>query len=110
MPDSQVSKNRFITLTEDVKKFFREKSSKVSVDVLNWIAVLCLHSSTIPSLLALMTGLTDSPPPVDVVLMVWTGLILLFIKSAIQRDTLILMTIGLGFVIQSVMMMLLFFK
>jgi len=110
MLDSQESKNRFVTLTEDIKNFFRDKSSKVSADVLNWIAVLCLHGATIPSLLALMTGLTDSPPPVDVILMIWTGLILLFTKAAIQRDTLILMTIGFGFVIQSVMMMLIFFK
>ena len=47
---------------------------------------------------------------VDLVLLVWAGLTLLFVKAAVQKDILNLITIGFGFVIQAVMMALIFFK
>jgi hypothetical protein len=93
-----------------MKLFITEKFSHISAETLGWIAVLVLHSSTIPSLLAVMAGLTDRLPGVDLVLLVWGGLALLFLKAAVQKDMLNLVTIGFGFVIQAVMMALIFFK
>jgi hypothetical protein len=84
--------------------------SKVSAETFGWLGVVVLHSATIPSLLAVMSGLTDSMPPVDLVLLVWTGLALLFVKAAVQKDMLNLVTIGLGFIAQATMMALIFFK
>jgi hypothetical protein len=49
-------------------------------------------------------------PGVDLVLLVWTGLTLLFVKAAVQKDMLNLITIGFGFILQAVMMALIFFK
>jgi hypothetical protein len=57
-----------------------------------------------------MNGLTDVMLPVDIVLLVWTALVLLFVKAAIQRDLLNLITIGLGFFVQATLMALIFFK
>jgi hypothetical protein len=99
-----------LNLTDKVKQFVINNVSKFSSDTLGWVAVLFLHGATIPSLIALMSGITDNPPPVDVVLMLWTALILLFTKAAIQKDMLNMLTIGFGFVIQAVLMMLIFFK
>lgn len=93
-----------------VKDFCSRHFSTISVESLGWLSILFMHGATIPGLLALMTGLTDSPPSIDVVLMIWTGLVLLFVKAAIQKNMLHLTTIGLGFVLQAVMMMLIFFK
>jgi hypothetical protein len=93
-----------------MKSFITEKFSHISAETLGWIAVLVLHSSTIPSLLAVMAGLTDRLPGVDLVLLVWGGLALLFLKAAVQKDMLNLVTIGFGFFIQAVMMALIFFK
>ena len=84
--------------------------SHVSAETFGWVANLVLHAATIPSLLAVMSGLTDQNPPVDLVLLVWGGLGLLFVKAAVQRDMLNIITIGLGFVAQAVMMALIFFK
>jgi hypothetical protein len=95
---------------ESVKAFFNEKLSHISAEALGWIAVLILHAATIPSLLAVMAGLTDRLPGVDLVLLVWAGLTLLFIKAAVQKDILNVVTIGFGFIIQAVMMALIFFK
>lgn len=92
------------------KDFIQTKFSKISAETLGWLAIIVLHSSTIPSLLAVMSGLTDRLPGVDLVLLVWTGLALMFVKAAVQKDMLNLVTIGFGFIIQAVMLALIFFK
>jgi hypothetical protein len=92
------------------KDFIQNKFSHVSAETVGWLAVIILHASTVPSMLAVMSGLTDRLPAVDLVLLVWAGLSLLFIKAAVQKDMLNLVTIGIGFIIQAVMMALIFFK
>jgi hypothetical protein len=57
-----------------------------------------------------MSGLTDKMPPVDLVLLCWSGLTLLFVKAAVQKDMLNVVTIGVGFIVQAVLMALIFFK
>jgi hypothetical protein len=94
----------------DITEFFVKRFSQISAETLGWIAVVVLHAATIPSLLAVMAGLTDRLPGVDLVLLIWTGLALLFVKSAVQKDMLNLVTIGFGFIVQAVMMALIFFK
>jgi len=93
-----------------IKTLITEKLSHLSAETMGWLAVIVLHASTIPSLLAVMAGLTDRLPGVDLVLLVWTGLSLLFVKAAVQKDMLNLVTIGFGFILQAVMMALIFFK
>jgi hypothetical protein len=94
----------------NLKTLITEKLSHLSAETMGWLAVIVLHASTVPSLLAVMAGLTDRLPGVDLVLLVWTGLTLLFIKAAVQKDMLNVVTIGVGFIIQAVMMALIFFK
>ena len=95
---------------DDIQKFITEKFSHISAETLGWIAVVILHAATIPSLLAVMAGLTDRLPGVDLVLLVWAGLAMLFVKAAVQKDMLNLVTIGFGFIVQAVFMALIFFK
>lgn len=92
------------------KEFVTSKMSVLSAETLGWLAVIVIHSATIPSLLAVMSGLTDRLPSVDIVLLAWTGLTLLFVKAAVQKDMLTLVTIGFGFIVQSVLMSLIFFR
>ena len=93
-----------------IKTFVQTKISVISAETFGWLAAIVLHASTVPSLLAVGAGLTDRLPGVDLVLLVWTGLTLLFIKAAIQRDMLNIVTIGFGFIVQAVLMALIFFK
>ena len=95
---------------EQFKEFVSTKLSKISAETFGWLAAVVLHASTVPSLLAVMAGLTDRMPSVDLVLLVWSGLTLLFIKATVQKDMLNIVTIGLGFIVQAVMMALIFFK
>ena len=95
---------------DQLKEFFRTKISHISAETFGWLAAIVLHASTLPSLLAVMSGLTDRLPAVDLVLLVWAGLSLMFVKAAVQKDMLNVVTIGFGFIVQAMMMALIFFK
>ena len=62
------------------------------------------------SMLALLTGLSDRTPGLDIVLFIWAGLLLLFGRAIVLKDTLNIVTIGVGFIIQAVIMAVILFK
>jgi hypothetical protein len=87
-----------------------EKAHSVSTETLGWLANIVLHCATIPTFLAVGMGLTDKLPGIDIILLIWGGLTLLFVRSIIARDMLNVATIGIGFIIQSILLALIFFK
>lgn len=98
--------NFFAVITKD----FKDKITKLSTDTIHWMAVLCLHAATAPNLFGLMFGMTDNTPPIDMVIIIWAALGLLFMKAIIKKDRLNLITIGIGFMAQAIVMALIFFK
>jgi len=95
---------------EYCKELVYNKLGKMSADTLGWLANISLHCATIPSFFALMTGITDKPPAVDLVLMIWATLGLLFFRAVLLKDLLNIVTIGIGFLLQATAMALIFFK
>ena len=91
-------------------KNIKEHAPNVSAETMGWIAVILMHIATIPTLLAVLTGLTEKMPPVDLVLFAWTGLFCFFVKATIQKDLLNIVTIGFGFFIQAALMAMIIFK
>lgn len=89
---------------------FVEKLKHVSMESLGWAAMLLMHAVTVPTMLGLMTGLTDATPPIDMVLILWAGLALLFTKAILQKDIIPIVIIGAGFIGQAILMALVFFK
>ena len=87
-----------------------EMLKTVSSEAIAWAAIVVMHLSTVPTLLAMMSGLSMEHPPADYVLMVWLALILFLLQAAIKRDVLQMVTIGVGFAVQASMLVLLFFK
>jgi hypothetical protein len=83
---------------------------KVSADTLGWLSVVLIHCATIPTLLALLTGLSDTVPNLDIVMFMWAGLVLLFFRAVVLKDMLNIITIGLGFIVQAVIMAMILFK
>jgi hypothetical protein len=57
-----------------------------------------------------MTGLSDRTPNLDIVLFAWAGLVLMFLRAVVLKDLLNIITIGLGFIVQAVLMALILFK
>ena len=82
----------------------------ISAATVGWLAVILIHSATLPTLIAVLTGLSDKMPSVDMVLLTWAGLVALFAQACVQKNFLNIVTISLGFIIQSSLMVLIFFK
>jgi hypothetical protein len=97
-------------LLNSSRAWLEQHLPKVSAETLGWLAVILIHCATIPTLLALLTGLSDSVPNLDIVLFVWAGLVLLFFRAVVMRDLLNIITIGLGFITQAVIMAMILFK
>ena len=93
-----------------LRTWLEQHLPKVSADTLGWLAVVVIHCATIPTLLALLTGLSDTVPNLDIVLFMWAGLILLFFRAVVLKDMLNIITIGLGFITQAVIMAMILFK
>lgn len=100
----------FLGLLVLIRKFFVAHFTKITADTFGWLAAIVLHCATVPSMLALMTGLSDRAPTVDIVLFIWTGLVLLFARAIVLKDQLNIITIGTGFIAQAVIMAFILFK
>jgi hypothetical protein len=99
-----------MTFKERANVWLAKNLPRVSADTLGWLAVILIHCATIPTLLALLTGLSDNVPNLDIVLFMWAGLVLLFVRSVVLKDTLNIITIGTGFIVQAVIMAMILFK
>jgi hypothetical protein len=98
------------TALNSAKESIKEHFTKISAETMGWLAVIFVHAATIPTLMAILTGLTEKAPPVDLVLLVWAGLFMFFIKATLAKDLLNIVTIGFGFFIQACLMALILFK
>jgi len=102
--------------TKIVQKFYLRvwdliyQLPRISQETIGWMAVVVLHSATLPTMLAYSQGLSNAALPIDMVLLLWAGLMLLFVKAAICRDMLNMITIGTGFAVQAGLLALTFFK
>jgi hypothetical protein len=93
-----------------LRQFLSDSLAKISADTLGWLSAIVLHAATIPTLLALLSGLSDHTPSLDVVLFLWAGLTLLFLRAIVLKDVLNIITIGTGFIVQAALMALILFK
>ena len=99
-----------ISFKERANTWLAEHLPRISADTLGWLAVILIHCATIPTLLALLTGLSDNVPNLDIVLFMWAGLVLLYVRSVVMKDALNIITIGTGFIVQAVIMAMILFK
>ena len=93
-----------------IRDFVTNSLGRISADTLGWLAAILLHAATVPTMLALMTGLSDHVPSLDVVAFLWSGLVLLFLRAIVLKDMLNIITIGLGFIVQAGLMALILFR
>lgn len=93
-----------------VQVFFRDYLARVSQETLGWLAIILFNCALIPTLLAIMTGLSDRTPSLDIVGFLWAGLMLLFFRAIVVKDMLNIITIGVGFMVQAVLMALILFR
>jgi len=98
------------TWLNNIYQEFKNSIRGISIEGINWTALLTLQTVLLPSLLGLMSGLTDDVPPIDIVLILYAAMALLYIKAILEKNVISLIIIGAGFIGQSVLMALIFFK
>lgn len=99
-----------IETLNNIKDVIASQVRTISAETVGWLAVIFMHSATIPSLIGIMLGVSDKLPTVDVVIFLWSGLILLFIRSLLLKDMLNIITISAGFIVQAGLLGFLVFK
>jgi len=103
-------KFNFKEVGHSILNFLTEHVKKITADTLNWMTAILLHAATLPNLIAIISGLSDKLPDLEIVLFIWSALSLLFARAIILRDRLNIITIGAGFIAQAVLMALIMFK
>ena len=95
---------------DEIQNYFSTTFAKASADTIAWIGLVLILASTIPTMLSIMSGLSDKVPPVDLILFIWAGLSMMFIRATIVKDMLHIVTIGAGFIIHASLLALILFK
>jgi len=90
--------------------FAKEHLGHISAHTLGWITIVLLHFAAIPTLVAVLLAQSDKLPPVDLMIFVWAALTTLFFKALIEKNSLYIATICMGFLAQTVLMGLILFK
>lgn len=91
-------------------RWLRPKANMITANTLNWLAVVLLHLATMPSLISVMWAWTDKMPMLDIVLLTWSGLVVLFLQAWVQKNMVLMATNTAGFMIQSLIMAIIFFR
>jgi|TARA_R110000782_G_scaffold13413_2_gene39541 hypothetical protein len=100
----------FTNIREHIHTFLSFHLHKITADTLGWLAAILIHCASIPTLLALMGGLSTHTPTLDIIFFIWTALALLFGRAVLLKDMLNIITIGAGFAIQAAIMAAILFK
>ena len=87
-----------------------EQLHAVSKSTLEWIAIVMIHCSCIPSTLAFLRGITDLMPSVEVVLFMWAGLVVYFFKSFVENNRMMMFTNAVAFFIQAMLLAMAVYK
>lgn len=90
--------------------FCKTKLTAATAETIAWVGLILIHASTLPSVISLMAGVNDKMPSIDMVLFTWVGLTLFFIRAAVMRNMLYIITIGLGFIVHALLLAFLVFK
>jgi hypothetical protein len=76
---------------------------------LHLTAVVLLHFATVPGLITVMLAWTDRMPQIDMVVLTWSALVAMFVQSLIEKKLVITVAISMGFMLQALLMAMIFF-
>ena len=79
-------------------------------EICGWIGLILIHGSTVPATYLAIKGEPTILPPLSMVVLIWSGLLLFFVRSAIMKDKLYMLSNGIGFFLQSIMLAFLVLK
>ena len=74
-----------------------------------WVGMVLIHGATIPTSLSVIMGWSSVLPPLDMVLMIWAGLALFFLRAIARVDWLYLVSNAIGFILNSILLAIIVF-
>lgn len=75
-----------------------------------WIGMVLIHGATIPTSIAVIMGWSDHLPPIDMIVMVWLGLLLFFFRALARFDWLYLVSNAIGFTLNTIILVLILMR
>lgn len=75
-------------------------------ELAGWAGMVLVQCATVPTAVSNIAGWSDKLPPLSMVLLVWAGLILYFVRAFFQRDVLYMVSNGVGFVLNTILLAL----
>ena len=87
-------------------KMIKRISQMPKPELCGWLGMILVQSATVPVTVGNILGWTDALPPLSMVLLVWAGLALYFVRAFYQRDVLYMTSNGIGFMLNSILLAL----
>lgn len=88
---------------------FQKIRNMAAPEIAGWLAMVMLHSNTIPTTFGRILGYNTTMPPLSMVLLTWAGLALYLWRAVYQKDMLYIVSNGIGFALNSVLLAILVF-
>ena len=88
---------------------FQRIKNMAAPELAGWLAMVMLHSNTIPTTVSLILGYKAILPPLSMVLLTWAGLGLYFWRAVYQHDMLYMVSNGIGFMLNSILLAIIVF-
>jgi hypothetical protein len=75
-----------------------------------YLGMCLLQGATLPTTIPIILGYNPHLPPLSMVLMVWLGLILYFVRALVRFDKLYLISNGVGIVLNFILLIVIVFS
>lgn len=88
----------------------RTLASHHKADLAGWFGMCLIHGATLPVSLRAIFGNAGTLPPLEMVLMIWSGLVLFLLNAIAKRNTLYIVSNGVGFALQTLLLTIIVFR
>jgi uncharacterized protein with PQ loop repeat len=85
-------------------------SDKKILEICGYVGMILIHSATLPPTLKVILGYATNLPPIEMILLVWSGLFLFLIRAISNNDKLYILSNSIGFFFNSVLLAIIVFK
>lgn len=88
---------------------FQKIRGMAAPELAGWLAMVMLHSNTVPTTVGKILGYSTTMPPLSMVLLTWAGLALYLWRAIYQKDMLYIVSNGIGFALNSLLLAIIVF-
>ena len=87
---------------------FSKRQEKLA-EIGGYMGMALLQGATLPTTIPILLGHDVALPPLSLVLMVWLGLILYFVRALVRFDFLYLISNGIGVILNFILLVIIVF-